>query len=179
MPLFKRRINLHRNLVLEILAKTLMILWAYWLRLLYISIKYILKYFRLEFIIFLILRRLKMSNWNIRVGWLWPPSLFSGTGRPWQDQSAYITTSLATALPEVTCEHFSSFKIINCRHSVCRAPPSHLPWLHHPRISPRHPDPPYPGTFLPFPFPHQTPPGRSVWSPYDLLNFHQISRRPD
>ena len=109
---------------------------------------YIVKYFRSEFIIFLIPRRLKMSNWNIRVGWLGAPSMFSGTGWSWQEQSVYITTSPPPSLPEVTCEHFSSFKIINCRHSVCRAPPSHLPWLHHPRISPRHPDNPYPGSFL-------------------------------
>ena len=95
-----------------------------------------------------------MSNGNIRVGWLRPPSMFSG--RDGHDKnSQYISQppelhqTPPPSLPEVTCRHFSSFKIINCRHSVCRAPPSHLPWLHHPRISPRHLDNPYPGTFLP------------------------------
>ena len=95
-----------------------------------------------------------MSNGNIRVGWLRPPSMFSG--RDGHDKSSqYILQppelhqTPPPSLPEVTCRHFSSFKIINCRHSVCRAPPSHLPWLHHPHITPRHLDNPYPGAFLP------------------------------
>ena len=86
-----------------------------------------------------------MSNGNIRVGWLRPPSMFSG--RDGHDKSSqYISQppelhqTPPPSLPEVTCRHFSSFKIINCWHSVCRAAPSQLAGPHHPRISLCHRD---------------------------------------
>ena len=119
-----------------------------------------------------------MSNWNIGVGSPVPRSMFSGTGRSWQERcTSYISTAVSTSqppstptsLPEVTSRHFSSFNIINCRHSVCRAAPSQQTGLHHPHITPCHrdntPDYPLSSSFY-FQFPGD------FWETWLELNSH-------